>query len=161
MEKLGYRKDSVLLFDLERPLENKLREKLEAIAEILAEHGSRSSRALLDQIIQYLDSIDGDSDLEEGHELEDCGDFEPSLGWTLDGDLGDRCDLERQDEDFEPEEEDKELSRLESHRWLNPAERHYLANLRKPESPMPRSVSAYRDPHGRPGKWITLNHDEV
>lgn len=92
---------------------------------------NRNARRLADELIAFLDAEDGDPDLEEGGDLEpnlagshsdlegDTADWEPSLGWLLDGrvlggiadyedDIADRL------HDAEPDEHSRQPARLDA-----------------------------------------------
>jgi len=77
-----------------------------------ARHLRESAAAAIEQLISFVDDLDGDADLEESDDLEDAGDAEPWLGAANDGAQvgwakGPRDDREDEHDGREPNVDDE------------------------------------------------------
>ncbi|WP_036010818.1 hypothetical protein [Bradyrhizobium yuanmingense] len=73
---------------------------------------SAAAAAAIEQLISFVDELDGDADLEEGGDLEEAGDAEPSLGAPNEGAQlcwarGPRDDREDEHDGGEPDVDDE------------------------------------------------------
>ncbi|WP_439399118.1 hypothetical protein ACRQ5Q_17075 [Bradyrhizobium sp. PMVTL-01] len=87
-----------------------------ALADVVAPTASASAAAAaavaIEQLISFVDELDGDADLEESGDLEDAGDAEPSLGASNDviqagWARGPRDDREDEHDGREPDVDDE------------------------------------------------------